>query len=1166
MSATFTLDALLNNSTLQRSLSDLHREGQYLVATCPNCQHSNRSFFTGPKVKFKEWHCRHCDHQVKTARLLGGSVWTQTARPAIKAWAAPECPTPSTVTAIRSLYRSLALFAQSKLSSHEQAIEALSQRGLDWRCNHQTMAFIQNAGIGFINWPLYLDWWAGLSATEQAMSVHAGLPAGDNERASGFGAMFASGFKGKLVIPYYDQAGDVVDLRTRSVSHKDTVAGKQIRYTSPKLSPTARGVDVPYGVSRLGHAPRIVLTEGEFKALVPMAYGSIPILGLRGVNDFMPEYLDYCRNRLVVLAFDNDDKCQPNGLTAGQAATVLLGRKLQANDIAIMVLDPAKLGDCKGLDDYVLKHGGVALSALLHPANLYTLHEFEAKFDAEQLAKFVNPKTDPGTVRQWTPGEHVDIFAHAEQPVVTVDTAVEQIRNTVNRHLTHYKRGNDQLLITAPAGVGKTLTTIDEALQIAQANDLSVAVVLPNHATIAEKIAEGTLAGFRHVYGHNEENCQQADKALALTKHGFSPGQILCPDCPMIKWCKTEGYKSQFIGKENRAYPHAHIFTSYPEGEDIVIIDELTHKNFVGSVELKANDITSALAKAVLAPAQRSLLEAVLKLYTSPALGPLTGAPFYEVLERYYPDLRNVDAWGDGGLVQLALDSAAGVLIADNEQDLPQQFGEKLFSVLAEDVRRLNNGEQPTHRIRLNDGRLRRLEITFSRGRLPAWYTKRPTVILNATADAGLMQDLLGPVKVLAPNVALARGNQIIQNVTRNNAKSAYTGNREDATARRAAWLNRIRHQIAQHPGGEVDTVIITTKALAAAVIEAFPAARVAYYHALEGRNDLQAGLTILASPPPINLDAIRREAAALYLGIDLTLTRTLVAFDEANAGGEYLAIEQVDGADPRLQRLIWQHRDAAAIQAIHRARLVRQSGRTVVVMFSRPIPGVRPTSIIRDYPDAATREAERTQDALDRLLAAGRDLIDDVGGFTVETLAMVSDCSVNTVRKYWVDVVKELSCQWFNAPVAQPLNNGAAKIIQMRIALPRTTMEKCKMHEDHGHYKYDLITLVIFVHPLLPHGWEVNLSLMNSPENAPTTHPETSESAPPSPLPGRWAMLRNPQGFKRSLQMAKGSEDPAQRSAYSTAINYFNGKNDDQPALNRALWAMGESHAINWQ
>ena len=78
---------------------------------------------------------------------------------------------------------------------------------------------------------------------------------------------------------------------------------------------------------------------------------------------------------------------------------------------------------------------------------------------------------------------------------------------------------------------------------------------------------------------------------------------------------------------------------------------------------------------------------------------------------------------------------------------------------------------------------------------------------------------------------------------------------------------------------------------------------------------------------------------------------------------------------------------------------------------------------------------------------------------------------------------------------------------------------------------------------------------------------------APPAPapvemptLPGRWAKLRDPQRFKRSLELARGSEDPAQRNAYRTAVTWLNGHSDDEQAVAGALWAMGESYAVNWQ
>ena len=1154
----YDLHQLLVHPALIRQLPGLHREGHYLAASCPTCNDGTRRFFAGPKFGYAVWHCRQCGHSTTTAALLG-QVWTVAPRPAVKAAATAQPLTVERLAAIRDRYNALATFAQTQLAHQPHAQTYLIDAGITLDIAHQ-------AGIGFIDWPLYRQWYNAQTEEQRSACVWGGLPDGNRERATGHAAMFAGGRRGKIVFPYANLTGAVVDIRTRSISPNDTINGKQVRYTSPRGANAERGVDVPYGLPFLGDARRFVLTEGEKKALTPMAHGSMPVVALRGTDDMKTAYLAHFRNRVTIMVFDNDAETQTNGLTAGQAATVKIARYLRAHDIPVMVLDPVQLRDAKGADDFVNMYGIAAFNELLQPANLITLPEFEAQFAKDQLAHFANPKADPGTVRQWMPADRVDTFAHAEQPTITLTDAETQIRDAVTGHLTNYRRGNDQLLLTAPAGVGKTQITATVAIQHAQATGQTVAVVLPNHVTIDEKINDGTLAGFRHIYGHNADNCKQNESAVALTRNGYSPGSLICPTCPALKWCYQAGYKSQFRGKENRAYVTNHLFSDYPQGEDIIIIDELTHAAFIDNSQIWPGDLTNALAKAKFAPAQADLLRAFLAMFAAPALGDLEGLEFYEVLERFYPVLRNVDAWGDGSLVQGALvDIALGFANQDRRnayeaEELPQNFGEKLFALLSEDVRRLNAGQSPTGRVRLVDGRSsRRLALTFSRGPLPAWYSKRPTIVLNATADAEVMQDLIGPVNVLAPNVAIAAGNEVIQDVTRNNAKSTYLGDSPDAQKRRAAWLDNIRQQIAQHPGGESDTVIIAAKALAPYLGNAFPLARLAHYGALEGRNGLQAGLTILATAAPVNLAAIQREAAALYPGIDLTLTRRTVAFDETNASGEALTVEQIDGTDPRLQRLIWQHRDAAVIQAIHRARLIRQTGRKVVIMFSRPIPGVKPTTLIRDYPDPATKATQRTQETIGKLISSAQDLLTDVLGFSVESLAMVADCSVNTARKYWVEVTQALNCRWFDLPVRQTLANGGTRDRAYRVALPAETLKNAGLHVDHEHYRDSLIALVIYVRCLLPAGWTVNI-----PEPEPAPAPVW---APPAPtLPGRWARLRNPQQFKRSLELARGSEDLAQRNAYRTAVTWFNGQLDDDKAIAGALWALGECYAVNWQ
>lgn len=84
-----------------------------------------------------------------------------------------------------------------------------------------------------------------------------------------------------------------------------------------------------------------------------------------------------------------------------------------------------------------------------------------------------------------------------------------------------------------------------------------MAVVLPNHATIDEKIADGTLTGFRHVYGHTPEMCQQSDVANALIRKGYSPGQLLCPDCPAAAGVMTPAIKhSLSSGKTALMFMH----------------------------------------------------------------------------------------------------------------------------------------------------------------------------------------------------------------------------------------------------------------------------------------------------------------------------------------------------------------------------------------------------------------------------------------------------------------------------------------------------------------------------------------------------------------------------------------------------------------------------------
>ena len=213
----------------------------------------------------------------------------------------------------------------------------------------------------------------------------------------------------------------------------------------------------------------------------------------------------------------------------------------------------------------------------------------------------------------------------------------------------------------------------------------------------------------------------------------------------------------------------------------------------------------------------------------------------------------------------------------------------------------------------------------------------------------------------------------------------------------------------------------------------------------------------------------------------------------------------------------------------------------------------------------APTKAAQRTQDAISRLINAGRELLADVGSFSVESLAMVANASVNTAKKYFGEVATALDCQWFDAPVLQTLANGVKAKRLYRVALPTQTLEKHKMHVDHEAYKYNLITVVIHVHPLLPAGWEVDPAYLVTPTEAPAQAAEPVTEPTPAALPARWPMVKEPVRLKRSLLTAGRSEDAGQRLAARTVIKYLNARSDDRGAAATALWTLGEAYALIW-
>ena len=654
---------------------------------------------------------------------------------------------------------------------------------------------------------------------------------------------------------------------------------------------------------------------------------------------------------------------------------------------------------------------------------------------------------------------------------------------------------------------------VDQALPLLSSDELKITVAMPNHKQIAEKLLPGEpLHGFVHIKGRNADNCKSHIVATQLTKGGYNVNEHLCGKpakkgeaqgvlCPFFSWCCNEGYKSQWKQEGHKIVTHSHLFTDKTQDADIIIVDEASHRPFIKTTKITISDLRKALTQTEKRTPQLELLEsliAVLEILNQetervseeeqPAPS-LNHIEFYEVFRRHFPEfLDTVDDWSTGGdtaalLNKLASDSivTAPDKTAISIDKIPPLYSVELFKALTTDARRMIEGLQPSGNVSVKDGCIQ----VVNRRKLPDFYQDKKLILLNATANHEILEDVFEQdIELFSTNVAVAEGNTIIQDITLNNAKSSLLGDSEEAKPRRAAWIERIREYIQNHD--ESDVTLITVKNLAIYLIEAFPKAKIAWYGALEGKNDLQSGLTILCNPPSINLGAIQDEARALWPGLDTTLKRKSIAYNEIkNDEGHHLAIEQIDAVDSRLSALIDQHRDALAVQAIGRARLVRYSGRRIIIMFSRPIPGVTPNEVIYTREQKKEYKVNKT---LEKLIGAAGHMLDEWNSFSVSTLADRAQSARRTVNKYWYEVVKGLDIQWIDLPCIQWLKDGGPRHVTVRLAFNeqgyRTLKKRIKSERSLcDQYTIDNIFIMNGSHSDLsiPEGFEIDVKNMIS-------------------------------------------------------------------------------------
>ena len=140
---------------------------------------------------------------------------------------------------------------------------------------------------------------------------------------------------GRLIIPYYDQVGELSGVAERALNDQ-----------SPKYR-YARGMvksDLLFGLDRVRNDDRLALCEGFFDCIV-LSQAGIPSVALGG-TDLSDSQIELLRGREILIAMDGDE--------AGRRAAASIAKHLQSAGIGYAAADP---GDGLDPDERTRKDG-----------------------------------------------------------------------------------------------------------------------------------------------------------------------------------------------------------------------------------------------------------------------------------------------------------------------------------------------------------------------------------------------------------------------------------------------------------------------------------------------------------------------------------------------------------------------------------------------------------------------------------------------------------------------------------------------------------------------------------------------------------------------------------------------------------------------------------------
>lgn len=119
--------------------------------------------------------------------------------------------------------------------------------------------------------------------------------------------------------------------------------------------------------------------------------------------------------------------------------------------------------------------------------------------------------------------------------------------------------------------------------------------------------------------------------------------------------------------------------------------------------------------------------------------------------------------------------------------------------------------------------------------------------------------------------------------------------------------------------------------------------------------------------------------------------------------------------------------------------------------MFSRPVPSLQPTEVIKERQDKPPMQSK--QAALEKLIKAAQELIEKEPGFALATLAEQSGVSLPTVRKHWETLTTQMGLNWIDLPCLQTMTQEGKRSRTVRIAMTPKLVESIRLHVRNGRF-----------------------------------------------------------------------------------------------------------------